>query len=185
MKENKFFLQVLVLVTLALLLAPGAAAADVNLVSFGLGGGSSFDSAGAAGFAEFEHVLSERIGLAFRAGVLDYEYDDGDYREEGDGPGVEAAVRFYILDDAPKSLYIGGGLGVWFTEWDYIDYNYGPPLRGSGDSASVEVHLAIGTHLEISDKVVLTPAFQLGSFISSDSELGPYMLAGVSVGFIL
>jgi len=185
MYKIRCILLVLFIAAIVVISAPAGATAADNLLSFGFGGGSSFDSKGAVGFAEFERVMSDRIGLAFRAGVLDYEYDDGWYHEEGDGPGVEASVRFYLLDDAPKSLYVGGGLGIWATSWDYVDYNYVPAYRGSGDSVSVEVHAAIGAHFNINDKVIITPAFQLGSFVSSDSELGPYILAGVSVGFHL
>jgi hypothetical protein len=180
------FISVLSIAALAIMLLPAVALAEGNLVSFGFGGGSSFDSEGAVGFAEFERLLSDRLGLAFRAGVLDYEYDDGDNLEEGDGPGVEAAVRFYLGGTAPEGFYLGGGLGVWFTEWTYIDdYPYSYRRAGSGDSTSLEVHFALGAHFAVADKVMLTPAFQIGSFISSDSELGPYMLLGASVGFMI
>lgn len=183
MIPKKSFMAVLGVVALAMLMAPASALAEGNILSFGFGGGSSFDSEGVVAYAEYERVLSDRMGLAIRAGVIDYEYDDGDYFEEGDGPGVEAALRFYMSGDAPNGFYLGGGLGVWFTEWTYIDYF--PLQTGSGDSTSLEVHFALGARFNVGDTVILTPSFQIGSFISSDSELGPYALLGFSVGFNL
>jgi len=176
---KKSFMAVLGVVALAMLIAPVTALAADNVISFGFGGGGAADSAGAVGYVEYERALGESVGLALRAGTLAYEYDDGWYWEEGDGPGMEAAVRFYTSGEALSGFYIGGGLGVWFTEWDYRDTPSSPTL--SGESTSVELHFALGAR--IGDTVQFNPSFQLGHFVSSEAEMGLYVLAGASVGF--
>lgn len=178
---KKSFMAVLGVVALAMLVVPVSALAEGNVISFGLGGAGSPDASAAVGYIEYERALGQSIGLAVRVGTLSYEYDDDVYWEEGDGPGMEAAVRFYTSGEALSGFYLGGGLGVWFTEWDWRD-DYGTAFetRGSGDSTSLELHFALGAR--IGDTVQFNPSFQLGYFVSSDAELGLYAFAGVAVG---
>jgi len=176
---KKRFMVVLGIVALAMLTVPATVFAVDNVISFGFGGGGSADSSGAVGYLEYERALGESVGLAVRAGVLSYEYDDDYYWEEGDGPGLEASFRFYTSGEALSGFYIGGGMGVWFTEWDYRDYPGAPTY--SGDSTSVELHFVLGGR--IGDTVQFNPSFQLGHFVSSDAELGLYVFAGAAVGF--
>lgn len=157
-----------------LMMSPAAALAEGNALSFGFGGGGTADGSGTVGYVEYERALTDSMGLALRAGTLSYDYDDGYYWEEGDGPGMEATFRFYT-SEALKGFYIGGGLGVWFTEWDWREAGF----SGSGDSTSVELHFALGAR--IGDTVQFNPSFQLGHFVSSDAELGIYAFVGAAV----
>jgi len=181
MIRKKSFIAVLGVVALAMLILPATALAEGNVISFGFGGGGSADSSGAVGYVEYERALGESVGLAVRAGTLSYEYDDDVYWEEGDGPGMEASFRFYTSGEALSGFYIGGGMGIWFTEWDWRDdYDTIFETRGSGDSTSVELHFVLGGR--IGDTVQFNPSFQLGHFVSSDAELGLYVFAGAAVG---
>jgi len=165
---------------IGLIFLPTLTMAKDSIVSFGVSAASGADSSATMIFAEYERKLNDSIGLAFRVGSLDYEYDDGFYREQGDGPGVEAAVRIYTAGNGMKGFYYGGGAGIWLTSWDYSeDFD-----SGSGDSTSLEVHFALGTRLA-NDKIEFNPSFQVGQFISSSAELGFYVLAGVAIGFPL
>lgn len=158
-----------------ILIFPGLATAEDNIISLGIGGGSALDSSGTVVFAEYERALTDNLGVALRAGLLSYEYDNGSYWEEGDGPGVEATLRFYT-SEALKGFYLGAGVGVWLTEWDWATYY----SYGSGDSTSVELHAEIGARF--GSKVSINPSLQIGHFISSSAELGPYAFLGVAVG---
>jgi hypothetical protein len=181
MISKKSFMAVLWVVALAMLVVPATAVAADNAISFGFGGAGSPDASAAVGYLEYERAIGESVGLALRAGTISYEYDDDVYWEEGDGPGMEASFRFYTSGEALSGFYIGGGLGVWFTEWDWRD-DYGTiwETRGSGDSASVELHFALGGR--IGDTVQFNPSFQLGHFVSSESEMGLYFLVGAALG---
>lgn len=174
MKNSRNWLLAAVVVCV-LMISPAAALAEGNAMSFGFGGGGSGEGSGAVGYAEYERGVSDNLGLALRLGTLSYDYDDGYYWEEGDGPGFEASLRFYP-SEALKGFYIGGGLGVWFTEWDWREAGF----SGSGESTSTELHLVLGGRL--GDKVQFNPSFQLGNFLSSDAELGIYAFVGAAIG---
>jgi len=175
MNKSKKIKALLMIVAGVALFFPGLVKAEDNVISLGVGGGGAFDSSGLVTFVEYERAMTDNLGLALRLAMLSYEYDDGYYWEDGDGPGVQATLRFYP-SEALKGFYLGGGTGIWLTEWDWADY-YG---SGSGDSSSVEVHFDIGARF--GSKVLINPLAQVGYFVSSSAELGPYLFLGVAVG---
>jgi hypothetical protein len=163
-----------------------------------------FDTEAAVFYVEFERKMSNKLTIFGRFGMLDYDFDDGTYKESGDGPGFDAGVRFYPLSGAMKDLYIGGAAGLWWTDWTYTDYSYlvipggNRWIMGSGDSTALKVEFEVGYRFIIPNTpVAITPNFRSGTFISLDdscttvaglpcsteSEIGVYAVFGVSAGF--
>lgn len=87
--------------------------------------------AGAA--VEYERLLGNSISLGVRAVTLDYEWEDGSYLEEGDARGLDLVARYYFERSGFKGFYLGGGIGYYWSDWDWRDPNNNP-TRGSGDS---------------------------------------------------
>lgn len=162
-----------------------------------------FDTEATVFFVEYERKLGDKISILGRFGVLDYEFDDGSYTEDGDGPGFDVGVRFYPMAGAMEKLYIGGSLGLWTTDWTYVDSSYFPfttYYAGSGESTALKIEFEVGYRFPIANSpVAVIPAFRTGSYISVDdscnstfspgfdcgneSEAGAYGVLGVSVGF--
>src|SRR5574341_847435 len=63
-----------------------------------------FDTEATVFFVEYERKLGDKISILGRFGVLDYEFDDGSYTEDGDGPGFDVGVRFYPMAGAMEKL---------------------------------------------------------------------------------
>jgi hypothetical protein len=77
------------------MLFPGtAAAAGNNAVNLGGAAAVGPDTSATLVFIEYERMLNDGLAILGRIGNLDYEYDDGDYLEEGDGPGFEVGSGF-------------------------------------------------------------------------------------------
>src|SRR3990172_11204562 len=100
-----------------------------------------FDTEATVFFVEYERKLGDKISILGRFGMLDYEFDDGSYMEDGDGPGFDVGVRFYPMAGAMEKLYIGGSAGLWKTDWTYTDLSYfGTPfVSGSGDTTAGKI----------------------------------------------
>lgn len=158
-----------------------------NSISFGGGGGVGPDASGTVFFLQYERLLSDRISLTGFIGSLEYEYDDDEYWEEGDGPGVQVDFRFYpgARDKGMQGFYLGGGFGIWDTEWDWKDdMDTAYPTSGSGDSVSIDVHYRMGGKINFgSSGVFIEPGVQLGYWVSSDAELDVYLFGILALGF--
>jgi len=156
-------------------------AAD-KAISIGASGLAGADLSASVVYFEYEQSIVNKLSFYARGGQLAYDYDDGDYEEDGDGPGIEGGVRFYPSGDGLKGFFIGAGLGLWDTEWDWTDdKGTAWETTGSGDSTSAEIHFILGGR--IGNKVQFVPTFQIGSFLSTDAELGAYAILGASLSF--
>ena len=80
---------------------------------------------------EYERMLNDGLSVLGRIGNLDYEYDDGYYVEEGDGPGFEAGVRIYPAGNGMKGFYYGAAAGLWLSDWTWTE----PGFSGEGGFA--------------------------------------------------
>lgn len=172
---------------------------SINVRGVGLLGA---DIAASVGFLEYERVLKDNLAVFGRIGQLSYEYDDDVYVEEGDGPGFEAGIRFYPSGEGMKGFYLGGSLGYWDTEWDWID-DQGEPYetRGSGSSTAINATFELGGRFNLgSESVSLIPSAHIGNFFSvedecvvtqgpatacdsGETELGLYAVVGLALGF--
>lgn len=157
-----------------------------------------FDTEATVFFAEYERVMSDKLTIFGRVGALDYEFNDGWYYEEGDGPGFDIGLRYYMTDKALSALYLGGSLGIWTTDWTYVDTTTFFGSVGAGDSTSLKVEFEVGYRFSIPNTpVAVIPTFRTGTYLSLDdscttinglpcgkeSEIGIYGVAGVSAGF--
>ena len=180
------------------------APAQDNSINVGIAGMSVADLTATLPMVEYERRLGQKGSVLARLGVASYEYDDGEYIEEGDGPGLGVGYRMYP-SGAMKGFYFGGGLGLWQVDWDYVDLSYpaGSPFRsGTGDTTSINVDLEVGGRFTFgSSGVSINPGLHLGHFLGVsdscdstsvpgsdcsdeiESELGVYLLLGVTVGF--
>ncbi len=181
--------------------APASAAQDnsINIGGVGLAGP---DLSASAFLVEYERHLGSGMSVFGRVGVLDYSFDDGWYKEDGDGPGFDIGIRKYMGSGTMKGFYLGGTVGIWTTSWTFTDADYStfsPYYSGKGDTTALKVDLEIGGRFPLgSSPVSLMPSFHLGNFFNVDStctstsvpgadcgnegEVGFYGLLGLSVG---
>lgn len=159
-----------------------------------------FDTEATVFFVEYERVMGDKLTIFGRVGALDYEFNDGWYAEEGDGPGFDVGLRYYLTDKVLSALYIGGSLGLWTTDWTYADSSWAGTqwFMGKGDSTAVKIEFEVGYRFQIPNTPVsVIPTFRTGTYLSIDdscttlngwpcaneSEIGIYGVAGVSAGF--
>ena len=140
---------------------------------------------------EYERMVADKFSLGARLATVDYDYDDGSYEEEGDGSGVEFVAKFFPQGEGFKGFYVGGGIGYWNTEWDWVD-PLDAPSFGKGESDTLNVNINLGWRILLgTEAVYLDPSFIIGNFIalSTDStnnddeaEFGLYAGVGLSLG---
>jgi hypothetical protein len=147
---------------------------------------------------EYERLLNDNMSIMGRFAKLDYEVDDGEYEEDGDGTGFDVGVRFYPSGSGMRGFFLGGNLGVWRTDWTWID-DKGTVFAtaGKGSTDSFKVEFEIGGRIPLGTEIVsLVPAARLGSFVGQDStcknydgsqcsqgtDTGFYVLLGLSLG---
>lgn len=185
------------------MLFPGtaaAAAAGNNAVNLGGAAAVGPDTSATLVFVEYERMLNDGLTILGRIGNLDYEYDDGDYLEEGDGPGFEVGVRIYPAGNGMKGFYFGGAVGLWFTEWDWID-DIGTlwQTSGYGESTALDLNINIGGKFPLGgSNFHIEPHALIGNFFGVDdecyyktggtgtcdleAELGFYAVGAISIG---
>ncbi len=196
-----------IMLSIGLMFAAGTASAAVkggdgdNSVNAGFAAlPGLFDTEAKVFFVEYERKMSDLLTIVGRFGALDYDFDDGMYKESGDGFGLDAGVRFYPMSGAMKDLFIGGSLGLWWTEWDYTDLTWigSQYFMGSGESTALKAEFEVGYRFMIPNTpVAVTPSFRTGTYLSlddscttttgwpcsSESEIGVFAVFGVSAGF--
>ena len=196
-----------IMLSIALLFVAGTASAAMkggegdNSVNAGFAAlPGLFDTEASVFYVEYERKMSDKLTIFGRFGLLDYDFDDGAYKESGDGPGLDAGVRFYPMSGAMKDLYIGGSAGLWWTEWDYTDVSWiGTQwFMGSGETTALKAEFEVGYRFLIPNTpIAVNPNFRTGTFFSLDdscstlyglpcskeSEIGIYAVFGVSAGF--
>jgi len=192
-----------VLFALVVMALPGpVSAAQDNAINIGGLGLVGPDLSASAFIVEYERHLGSGMSVFGRVGVLDYSFDDGWYKEDGDGPGFDIGIRKYMGSNRMEGFYLGGTVGIWTTSWTYTDTDYSTFSQyysGKGDTTSLKVDLEVGGRFPLgSSPVSLMPSFHLGNFFSIDntctstvvagadcgneSEVGFYGLLGLSVG---
>jgi hypothetical protein len=151
---------------------------------------------------EYERLVIPKLSVYGRFMWLNYKWDDGEYLEEGSGPGFGGGVRFYAAGGL-KGFFVGGGLSPVSTDWDWtdnVDTNSLP--RGTGSSTAIQFGVDVGYRFAFgSGRVSVMPALQIGNWLGSDdtctytaptslagsscdktSEIGFYVFPSVSVG---
>lgn len=187
-------------VTLSLILMarPSLGAERMNGVNLGGSFVVGPDTTATLLFAEYERLLSNRFSILGRIGTLDYKYDDDSYEEDGDGPGVEFGVRFYPAGNGMNGFYLGGGMGIWSTDWDWIeDKGQSYETRGSGKSTAWDLNANVGAKFPLGNSGFhIEPNALIGNWFSVDdscnyadgsacdreSELGFYGLIALNIG---
>ncbi|OGW37920.1 MAG: hypothetical protein A2X58_01170 [Nitrospirae bacterium GWC2_56_14] len=192
-----------VLFALVVMALPGSVWAEqdnsINIGGLGLVGP---DLSASAFIVEYERHMGSGMSVFGRVGVLDYSFDDGWYKEDGDGPGFDIGIRKYMGSNGMKGFYLGGTVGIWTTEWTFTDNDYGTGsiyYRGKGDTTSLKVDIEVGGRFPLgSSPVSLMPSLHVGNFFNIDStctstsvpgadcgnesEVGFYGLLGLSMG---
>jgi len=176
----------------------GFAADGKNYASFIPGIGVSPDATAVLLMGEYERQLAPHLSINGRLASVSYDYDDGDYEEDGDGTGLEAGVRFYPKSQNMTGFYVGANIGLWSSDWDFTeDKGTAFQRSGSGDSDAINVNATAGFKFPLGQAVYLQPAAVLGNFFSVDdsctyndgttcdneAELGFYLVAACGVGF--
>lgn len=170
-----------------LLLSPELSAGDRNTI--GIKAGGAAHAYGAAGLfrGEFEHSFSDLVSIVPSLNLMTYDYEDGDYYEEGSGPGVGCSVRFYPRKDYQQGFWIGPGVTVFNIDWDW-DEGY---WHGSGSFIGIAPTLEMGGKIKLGDHVYFDPSFAIGyhtSFSEEDGEVEPqattvFAVRGVGFSF--
>lgn len=174
-----------------------ALAEGENNILLGIWGAADDETTAFAGAVDYERHINDKISVLGRVAFLSYDWDDDENEEDGDGVGVEGGVRFYTSGDS-RGFYIGGNLGYWDTDWDFIDdVGTGFEVRGSGSSQSVVATFDLGYRFQLGESFTIIPNARLGNYfaVSDDctlntggscareTELGVYAAAGVYFGF--
>jgi hypothetical protein len=138
---------------------------------------------------EYERLLGRNFAIVGRLSYLDYEYDDGDYIEEGSGPGLEIGARLYPGSNGFNGFFFGAFLGLWDIDWDWIDdVGQSYQSRGNGSSTSISLALEAGGRIPLgTDRLHLIPSVTIGHYFSlssdDDHELGFFGVLGLGLGF--
>lgn len=147
---------------------------------------------GTVGMVEYERLLSDSFGMGVRAGIVDYDYDDDNYHETGDGNGFEIIASFYPSGEGFKGFYLSGGIGFWNTSWAWTETYSWYTYVGSGESEAIDVNLSVGWKIPMgTPHAYFQPSLVLGNFFSEttkttssthESELGFYAGLGLTFG---
>jgi outer membrane autotransporter protein len=202
MSQNKFKKLACSLAVGGLLaaLSEGAFAQD-NSVNISAGGVAGGDLSATVLMLEYERLMGQHVSVFGRVSSLDYKFDDGTYVEDGKGTGIGVGLRYWPTSPM-KGLYIGGAVGYFKSDWDFID-DKGRTFesRGTGESKAIQWGAELGYRFKLSKNVSLTPALNVGSWVGTDdscrytapasrvgtacskeSQLGFYAVGSVSLG---
>lgn len=199
----KSFLAQLLILTLVWMAPLGASDAEpANSVNLGLGGINPMPHCNAlVSTIEYEHPLSRNVTILGRGSRVNYHYDDGIYKEDGNLPGLDIGARYYP-DGGMRGLFWGGSLGYWTGNWTFIqDKNRPTERQGRASSHSLRLNIELGDRIPIrSTNLSVMPQVSLGKFFSSSlcdytapagwvgtpcsqkSEVNYYIFAGVTAG---
>lgn len=143
---------------------------------------------------EYERLVSPKISVFGRGSSLSYKYDDDNYVEDGDGTGIGVGMRFYPQNGL-KGFYVGVVVQTFDSDWTWTEKS--PAGSGKGTTKSIQWGGEVGYRFNLgSERVSLTPAFNLGSWLGGDdtcsntngspctkeSELGFYAVISLSLG---
>lgn len=190
MKKTIMTVIFLMLIAVCIIIPNKSFAAGENSVNAGLAALIGPDVSATAFFGEYERLLQPKMVLLGRLYSASYEFDDGDYEEDGSIIGVDGGIRFYPMAAAQemKGFFYGAAAGIAKTDWDWID-DKGEPWqsRGKGDTQTLRIEGQVGYRFAISEDISIIPAFHLGNFFgfgsNDETELGFYSFFSVAVGF--
>ena len=147
---------------------------------------------------EYERLVSQKLSVYGRGSTLKYKFDDNTDVEDGKGTGLGVGVRFFPQGGL-KGFYVGGGLSSFKSKWDWTsDKGKSFQTQGKGETTSIQWGGEVGYRFNLgSERVSLTPALNLGSWLGGDnkctnangtacskeSELGFYAVISVALGF--
>ena len=120
---------------------------------------------------EYEHMLADsKFTVLGRGSEVDYQFDDGIYREEGKPRGVEVGARYYF-DGGMTGFFIGGTVGYWTADWTVTsDKGTVNEAQGKGDADSIRANVDMGGRFPLgSSAVSIVPALNIGKYFSSTS----------------
>jgi hypothetical protein len=181
----------------------GASDAEpASSINLGLGGINPMPHCNALVYTiEYEHPLTRTVTILGRESGVNYHYDDGIYKEDGNIPGLDVGIRSYS-SDGMRGFFWGSSLGYWAGNWTFIqDKNRPTERQGNSSSHSLRLNIEIGDRIPIlSTNISIMPEVNLGKFFSSSSceysapalrvgtpcsqksEVNYYIFAGVTAG---
>ena len=171
------------LLTIAMVFViPAVTLADDNAITISAGGAAGGGGAAVTLMVEYERALTSNFAIAARTAYLDYTYDDGDYEEDGNGPGIQVSAKFYPGRDALNGFYVGGGIGFWQMDVDWVDdKGTGWESSDSLSTSTAEIHAEVGWR--IGDKIQFNPSIQVGTFLSSELEMAEFLSLNLGLSF--
>ena len=194
MKKQIFILLCVLVFSTALCPGISSAKGHKNAVNAGGWGILGLDLDAFVRAAEFETLLTNNLSIFGRVSALDYEYEESNYEEDGEGIGLGAGIRYYFSGSGLDGFYLGGSLEFWDVEYDFEEYN---SIFGEGDLKAVNVSAEAGYRFMFNKNMGIVPNVRLGNFFtfdedctlnsgaacSNDSELGIYLVLGVFFTF--
>ena len=198
MKSSLAQFRILILFCLVI---PRASSADA--INLGLGGINPMPHCIAKVFTvEYEHTYTPSVSILGRGSGVNYHYNDGMYKEDGQLRGLDVGFRNYP-GGGMRGFFWGGSAGYWDGNWTFTqDQNLPGVWQGKSHTNSLRLGIDIGDRIPIrgSDVSVLpqvnlgkffsshsceatAPASRAGSPCSQTSEVNYYIFFSVALGF--
>lgn len=182
MKSIKYIINTFMILT-GMLMTSVAGASDNSIRA-----GIMVNPVGTVPHVEYEHLVTDKLGIGARLGSITYTYEDGSYEEDGVGTGAEFILRYYPKGNGHNGFYIGGGVGFWNVAWEYTDPE-DTPVADEGTASAANINVNLGWKIPLgTDKVYIDPSIIVGNFFSLSSDdaanLGFYLGGQVGVGFV-
>lgn len=120
--------------------------------------------------AEYEHRYTPSTTLLGRGNLVDYTFNDMNYREHGILRGLDFGARYYPAG-AMHGLFTGGALGYWNGDWTFSHF-LGTPAQylGTARSHSLRLNFELGDRIPIpGTRFSIMPEANAGKFFSSRS----------------
>lgn len=146
---------------------------QMNAVGAGLG----LNPIGHVLTVDYERLLNPHVSVGVRLGMVDYEWKDEPYIENGDGTGVDITARYYFRGQGFQGPYVGASIGRWSGDYTWVEGSG----RGAGSWDATNVTATVGWVFQMTPNFSLDPAILIGQFMSDskpttgttrESELG-------------
>lgn len=191
---NKRFIQSITIAVFLLFFYNTASALEGNN-SIKVGG--VFNQVGRMFQVDYERMINKRFAVGGRFATIDYDFEDGDYEEEGDGSGIEGTFRYYFAKEGFNGFYLGASVGYWAIDWKYKDIENGVNTKGDGESFALNLAGMVGWKIGFgSSNFYIDPFLMVGNYFSVstdnttddgsdediETDLGIYAGLGLSIG---
>ena len=153
---------------------------------------------------EYEHLANSTTTILGRGNLVDYTFNDGNYREHGILRGLDIGARYYPAGGM-HGFFTGGSLGYWNGGWTFIHALARPEqYQGTAHSKALRLNVELGDRIPIGGtRVSIMPEINIGKFFSSrsceytapasmigipcsqKSEVNAYFFVGIAVGVSL